>query len=338
MTGHTRAQRSRRRHRSAAGAVLAVSTVIVSGCTQIGIEPNTFESGPLPAIADEGAQGVLDAHDETLNDANAARDPELLATVVAEPLLGIETARYALDATADPEDAQPLPAVEHTDPTVFVPRFDGYPQWFVTASAVAPDTPMRLEVFGRETASAPWITPFSTELLAGVEFPELALDDLGYVVPVPTNAQALLSTTPDDLAAAHAAALSVSEDATGAVFAADAWTTARLAVDAERGVAVGEAAQVQATYEVTSVLPTVLETADGGMIIFYALTEDVVYQVQPTFFLQLDEPTAAILGTAEITTSLTERWAAQLAVYVSSDGSEARVIGARVDRIGLTGS
>ena len=43
-----------------------------------------------------------------------------------------------------------------------------------------------------------------------------------------------------------------------------------------------------------SVLPAALETADGGMIIFYAVTENVVYQVQPTFFLQLDEPTAAL--------------------------------------------
>ena len=86
-------------------------------------------------------------------------------------------------------------------------------------------------------------------------------------------------------------------------------------------------------------LPMALETADGGTLVFYALAEDVVYTVQPTFFLQLDEATAALVGTAEITTSLTERWAIQLAVYVPpDDGGDARVIGARVDRVGLTGS
>jgi len=292
---------------SVVGAILGA--VALTGCAEIGIEEDTFESSPLPAIADERAADVLATLDAAVNEANAARDPELLATVVAEPLLGIDVARYALDATADPEDADPLPAVEHIDPTVFVPRFTSYPQWFVTAAAIHADAPLRLEVLGRDTASAPWIVSLSTDLLAGVEFPELALDEDGYVI-------AGSASTIEDLAA-HAAGLSGGEAvAGGASFSDDVWTTARRATDAERGAAVADAAAVQVTYEVTSVLPQSLETADGGTLVFYALAEDVVYQVQPTYFLQLDEATAALVGAAEITTSLTERWAAQLAVYL----------------------
>jgi len=310
----------------------------LTGCSAIGIEKNTFESGPLPALNDDRVDGVLATIDTTLNEANAARDPELLATLAADPLLAIDVAGYALDATADPENVEPLPVVAHADPTAFVPRFEGYPQWFVTASSIRPETPLRLEVYGRESAAAPWITSLSTDLLADVEFPELALDDAGYVV-VATTEPPDLPTAVEDVAASHAALLSAGEATEGPSLAEDPWTTARQTTDAQRGEVVADAAEVQVAYEVTSVLPQALKTADGGTLVFYALAEEVIYQVQPTFFLQLDEATAALAGTDEITTSLTERWGIQLAVYVppEADGT-ARVIAARVDRIGLTGT
>ena len=332
----------RRPSRSAGHCLAAILAVLaLPACTAIGIEENTFESQPLPAISDERVGQVLAALDSAVNEANAARDPELLATVVADPLLGVDVAAYALDSTADPENVEPLPEVDHTDPTAFVPRFEGYPQWFVAASTVRPEAPLRLEVIGRDTASAPWILSLSTDLLADVEFPELALDSAGYVVPVAPSEQTALPRTVDEAAAAHAASLTGIDQPAGepSAFAEEVWTTARRAADAQRGEAVADAAQVQVSYEVTGVLPEVLETADGGTLVFYALAENVVYQVQPTYFLQLDEATAALVGTAEITMNLTERWAIQLAVYLPPDaGGVARVIGARVDRVGLTGS
>lgn len=325
---------------AASGAM--VMAVVLSGCAAIGVERNTFEASPLPAIADGSAAAALAAIDATVNQANATRDPELLATVYADPLLAVEVAAYALDATADPENTDPPPEVEHTDPTVFVPRIARYPKWFVTASEVRPDAPLRLDVIGRDTAASAWITYLSTDLLADVPFPELALDDAGYVVPVSSAEYANLAAgSINEIAAAHAAALGGSDDPTGeaATFIGDAWTTARQSADAERGTTVADAAQVQVTYDVTGVLPQALKTADDGTLVFYVLSEEVVYTVQPTFFLQLDEATAALVGTAEITTSLTERWAIQLAVYVPPDaGDTARVVGARVARVGLSGS
>jgi hypothetical protein len=331
-----------RRPRSALLALAAVAGAIaLPGCAAIGIEENTFETTPLPAISDDNAASVLSGIDTTVNQANSARDPELLATVFAHPLLDIDVAGYALDATADPDNAEPLPEVDHTDPTAFVPRFEDYPQWFMAASTVRPDAPVRLEVLARESAAAPWITSISTDLLAGVQFPKLALDDAGYVVPVTASEQKQLPSTPADLAAAQAAGLSGTADPSsdGPSFTEDTWTTDRLAADAARGTTVADAATVKVAYEVTDVLPQALKTADGGTLVFYALAEDVVYTVAPTFFLQLDEATAALVGTAQVSTSLTERWGLQLAVYLPPQATgAARVLAARVDRIALSGS
>ena len=149
--------------------------------------------------------------------------------------------RVCARPTADPENLEPLPAVEHIDPTVFVPRFEAYPQWFVTASTIRPEAPLRLEVTGHDTASADWITSFSTDLLAGVEFPELALDDAGYVVP------STGSDAGEDVADAHAAWLAGGDEPSSdiASFVDDTWSTDRRAADAQRGEAVADAAHVQ---------------------------------------------------------------------------------------------
>lgn len=312
----------------------------LAACSAIGIEPNTFESGALPAITSTGAGEVLAGLDEALDEANAARDPGALASVVAEPLLGIEAARYGLDATADPDDAEPLPPVEHLDPTVFIPQFEGYPQWFVAAAALAEDAPVRIEVLHRESSAAPWFLSISTDLQVGVEFPVLALDDAGYVVPLSEDDLEAMPVGIEDLAAEHAALLGGGE-ATGVAgtLADDAWTAARVAADAARVTGVAEAAVVTATYAAGTALPQALRTEDGGTLVFYTLTEEVAYVVQPNFFLELDPPTAALVGADQVTTGLEEQWAAQLAVYVpADDDGVARVVGARFDRVGLSGS
>jgi hypothetical protein len=321
--------------RRLAGAVL--SAALLAGCSTIGIDENTFESGPLPAIADADVARVLAGLDDAINEANAARDPEVLATVESDPLLAVETARYALDATADPEDADPLPPVEHTDPTVFVPRFEKYPRWFVVASTLVPGTPMRLEVISHDSAAAPWIVSMSTDLLPGVEFPTLALDDEGYVVALPVSES---DGDLADLATAHAAALGGAE-VTGVAqsLAADPWTVDRLAVDASRATTVGDAATVAATYASAGALPLMLRTQDGGTLGFYSLSEHIVYTVAANYFLQLDAATAALVGADKVTKDLTEDWTALIAVYVPPDGTgTARVVGARFDRTGITGS
>lgn len=313
--------------------------LVLSGCTLLPVEENTFDSAPLPATTQENAETVLERVDETVTAADAARDPVLLAEVVDGPLLDIHTARYAIDAATDPEDADPAPPVEHSDPTVFIPRFEGYPQWFVVAAPVVEGGPLRLEVLTRETAAAPWFTLIAPELLPDVEFPELELDDAGYVVPLSVAAD----DAPTDVAALaeqHAAALGGGEaEGLAAGLAEDAWTQARRSADAAAAAAVGEAAALTSTYASAAVLDQALQTADGGVLVFYALTGTRAYTVTPTYFLTLDATTAAIVGTGEVATELTEQWAAQLAVYVppEADGVP-RVIAATWDRTGLTGS
>lgn len=396
-----------RRPARTAGLVVAVALGL-TGCGLIPVEDNTFESAPLPATTQDNAEEVLDGLDEAITAADAARDPVLLAEVVGGPLLDIRTAGYAIDSLTDPEDAEPAAPTDHADPTVFIPRFAGYPQWFVVASTIQEDGPLRLEVLSRESAAATWVTLIAPELLPEVEFPELELDDTGYVVPLSVNPDAAPADdaptaetptedatteaapsepTPTGSAAAsavaagatttaptteagpttepsttesstgdtpidevaidvvalveqHAAALSGAEvDGLAAGLAADGWTQARDAADTAAAEAVGEAATLTSTYAVADVLDQALRTADGGALVFYALTGSRAYAVTPTYFLTLDATTAAIVGADEVTTELTEQWTAQLAVYVPPDEDDVpRVVAATWDRTGLTGS
>lgn len=386
------------RCRAARSALLAAGVLATAGCSLVPVEENTFEAAPLPAISSDGAQRVLDVVDQQLSAANAARDPALLAEVVAGPLLDIHSARYALDSLVDPDDADVAEPVDHRDPTAFIPRFEGYPQWFVVAAAAEPEGALRLEVLTRESAGVAWLTLIAPELLPDVEFPVLALDDVGYVVPLsstelgdlPIGAQELAeqharvladasaaaghsptptsptagataspttsatssaSTAPPTTAPPTTAATSpvgtptesaadgVADDAMAAGLATDAWTAARRQADAAAAEAVGAAATLTHTYDVSSVLDQALRTEDGGALVFYALTGERAYAVTATYFLQLDATTAAIVGKPEVTASLAESWAAQLAVYIPPDADGApRVVAARWDRVGLSGS
>lgn len=386
------------RCRAARSAVLTAGVLATAGCSLVPVEENTFEAAPLPAIRSDGAERVLDVVDRQLSAANAARDPALLAEVVAGPLLDIDSARYALDSLADPDDADVAEPVDHRDPTAFIPRFEGYPQWFVVAAAAEPEGALRLEVLTRDSAGAGWLTLIAPELLPDVEFPVLALDDVGYVVPfsstelgdlpigahelaeqhalvlgdaagpagapgpspTPSSTTTAPTTVPTTDAASSAATTSptatssvtstgtptgtptgggADDDAMAAGLAADPWTAARRQADAAAAEAVGAAATLTTTYDVSSVLDQALRTEDGGALVFYALTGERAYAVTATYFLQLDATTAAIVGKPEVTASLAESWAAQLAVYIPPDDDGApRVVAARWDRVGLSGS
>ena len=326
------------RPRAAVAAVALVTALLATGCGPVIAQRNTFESAPLPAISEQGVAAALAAVDAVTNQANAARDPELLGTVEAGPLLTISTALYAYDSQVDPDNATPETPVGHLAPTSFVPRFAGYPQWFVTAAPWRDGEPGRLEVLTRDSSAAGWTVLIAPELLAGVDFPTLALDDEQYVVPLTAAQLAALPTAVDALATLLAQALTTGKaEGLGAGLLADAWTKSRRDADAAAAKTVGAAATVAATYAVGESLPEALRTQDGGALVWYSLTETLVYTVAPNYFLQLDEATAKIVGTAQVTGTLTETSAGQLAVYVPPTASgTARIVAARWDRTGLT--
>lgn len=328
---------ARRRRATIAGAVLSATALVASGCGPVLVERNTFATAPLPAIGPDNVTKVLAAIDDVTNQANAARDPELLGTVEGGPLLTISTALYAYDAQVDPDNATPDAPVGHLDPTSFVPRFAGYPQWFVVAAAWRGGEPGRLEVLTRDSSAGTWTELIAPELLAGVDFPTLALDKAQYVMPLTAAELAALPTTVGELATLHAQALTTGvADGLGAGLLADGWTKARRDADAAAATAVGAAAAVAATYAVGETLPQALRTQDGGTLVWYSLTETLTYTVAKNYFLQLDDATAKIVGTAQVTGTLTEQSAGQLAVYLPPAATgTARIVAARWDRTGL---
>jgi hypothetical protein len=317
-------------------ATAVVVTALLAGCGPI--QRNTFESAPLPAINEANVATALAAVDDVRNEANPTRDPELLSTVEGDPLLTISTAIYAYEAQVDPENTHPPAPVGHVRPTTFVPRFTGYPQWFVTAAPWRDGEPGRLEIFTRDSAAGGWTSVIAPELLTGVDFPTLALDPEQYVVPLSPSDLDDLPISVAALATAHATALSTgAADGLGGKLADDPWTTTRRDADAAAAAAVGEAANVQAAYAVGVALPQALRTQDGGALVWYTVTETLTYTVAKNFFLQLDETTAKIVGVNQVTGTLVEQSAGQLAVYIPPSASGTpRVVAARWDRTGLT--
>jgi hypothetical protein len=322
--------------RATAVALAATVAGLLAGCGPI--QKNTFESSPLPAISEANVAKALREVDDVRNEANADRNPELLGTVEADPLLAISTAIYAYQAQVDPDNADPPAPVGHVRPTTFVPRFSGYPQWFVTAAPWRDGEPGRLEVLTRDSAAAGWTSVIAPELLTGVDFPTLALDDEQYVVPLTPDELDDLPIDVRELATEHAKALSTgAADGLGGKLVDDPWTKSRRDADAAAAAAVGEAANVQAAYAVGETLPQALRTQDGGAQVWYTVTETLTYTVARNFYLQLDETTAKIVGVTQVTGTLVEQSAGQLAVYIppTSTGTP-RIVGARWDRTGLT--
>lgn len=328
----------RSRPAAVVGLFALVLGMLLSGCGSDLVKRNTFTEEPRAAIADDAVGPALEALDAVRNEANVGRNPELIQTVEADPLLAITTAVYALEATTDPEGTATPQPVTHANPTAFIPRFTDYPQWFVVAAPWRQGEPTRIEVLTRDSSSAPWTSLIAPELLRDVDFPTLALDDDGYVMPADEAFLDGLATPVSGLAAAYAAGLSqgTSTDAVATSLVADPWSVGRRNADAAAAKAVGAAATVVGTYSAGTTLPQALHTQDGGALVFFTMDESLLYTVKPGYFLELDDTTAKIVGTDQVTGTLTETASGQLVVYVPPAGGTARIVGARWDRTGLT--
>jgi hypothetical protein len=328
----------RRRRTAAVAACALAAATLLAGCGTDLVQRNTFTEQPRAAIADDSVGDALAALDAVRNEANAGRNPELIQTVEADPLLTITTAVYALDATTDPEGTTVPQPVTHANPTAFIPRFTDYPQWFVVAAPWRQGEPTRLEVLTRDSSSAPWTSLIAPELLRDVDFPTLALDEGGYVLSADEDFLATLATPVDGLADAYALGLTSgsSDDPVVTALVADPWSVSRRNADGAAATTVGAAATVAGTYTAGTTLPQALTAQDGGALVFFTIDESLVYTVKPGYFLELDDTTAKIVETDQVTGTLTETASGQLVVYVPPAGGTARIVGARWDRTGLT--
>jgi hypothetical protein len=145
--------------------------------------PATAQTPPPVITPDEAEQVVRDWY-ATSYRATEALDGDLLATVEAPPLLTIDQGdfQYRRDEDTPFENL----VAEPGSIDVYVPRQTAYPAQFVAKIGVGPTT--QWFEFVRESAEAPWRTPYQA---AADGFPELpspiALDKDGYATLVPID-------------------------------------------------------------------------------------------------------------------------------------------------------
>ena len=270
-----------------AGLVFAFA---VAGCSAGTVSGTgtaaSHRSGPPAVVTAAGARQVLAQFTSGLNQAQRTGDTGVLARYVAG-------SSYQIRATAFRDPAiKRSPAESFDQPRFYIPFQTSYPAWFAVH---AQDTYL---VFAKASASARWLEVFEPST-GHATVPAIATDRQGYAVTAPVGQAGRLALAPDALPAAQTTYLnSLTPVGTGQpcppgtskVLAARlgcALPTPKTVTFASSGLAdlhdravfnqhgKGELTIVN-HHATTSDQVYALRTTDGGVLVFYDLTADMV--------------------------------------------------------------
>jgi len=185
-------------------------------------------------------------------------------------------------------------------PTFYLPESAGYPRFFVasvkrtlqgtkradstTAGVGGAQVPLdgpALMLFSQSSAGAPWLLASVSQLPVGVTLPKLATDSAGYTPTVPLADAALLAS-PDDTGPLQAAVVDDGPASAAAKAVADGPLTTGMyqgAVDHVYGMTAPRGDVYQWELEGSSLPRSALRTADGGALVFYAMSLNVTVAV-----------------------------------------------------------
>jgi hypothetical protein len=318
----TRSRAARRQRRpgvfrvwTAGAAVLTVS--LAASCVAL---PQTKTGGSAewsPASRD-AMVSFLEHYDKVHNEASTSRDRALMATIESGPLLRASQAQLRIADRLAADDA-PTPAPVHrSDIHTYLPKFDGYPVWFVAVSKEHDRLAADLVV--RTSAKATWRKTQSLVLDPGVTLPEIATRD-GFAVAIPTDQRDGLVRSPAEAARAYAGLLQNGRHAPHAkAFVPHADT--ELAHQAqEKNKAQTNAFTYRQTFEVTSV--RALAAKDGSAFVLFSLTEaENLAMRNASLTFNRDDAVAAYTGLATGTTFLRTTWVWQVAAIVPPAGAK----------------
>ncbi|WP_157963607.1 hypothetical protein [Actinocorallia populi] len=208
----------------------------------------------------------------TVNDdlARASGDERLALAWAADSQRAVTAAEYRKAAAAG------VPVARHSygRPTLWVPRLDGYPQWFVASAPRGRET--ALMAFVRSSAEARWRLSLLAVPDRGVKPPKVEIDADGYAAALPPEDQSVL-IAPSLVAPPQAA---VAEDGPGSysarVLKAGPYTTGYY-TEKEKAAkkAAKEGLAYTSMFTATSQPVFPLRTEDGGCLVLYSLTRDV---------------------------------------------------------------
>ncbi|HEY6495345.1 MAG TPA: hypothetical protein VIZ43_18870 [Trebonia sp.] len=185
-------------------------------------------------------------------------------------------------------------------PTFYLPERAGFPRFFVAdvtqaptgtagggratatvGGATLPAGGPALLLFEQSAASAPWLLASDSRLPRGVSLPKPATDGGGYVPVVQPSAAGFL-TQPDDVGALQAAVVDDGPSSAAAKAVAGGPLTTgmyRGAADYVDGLQAPHGDVYQWELDGSSLTQFALRTADGGALVWYAMTLDATVAV-----------------------------------------------------------
>ncbi|MGW0227344.1 hypothetical protein ACWDWO_03430 [Actinopolymorpha singaporensis] len=335
----------RRRMVLALAATVTVVAATASGCVTMPKE----KTGAAPAwapISAEDTVPVVRRYDRIQARAAGTRNARLLTSVESGPLLRAGQGGLRVAHGFDPEGRSALTSPSRSGTVVHLPRFSGYPVWFLAVSTTdqVPGQPGQasgqrsgkgartvVDLMTRPSAGSTWKAAQSVVLDDGARLPALAERGDAPVV-LPAADAGTLIRPPDKTATAYALLL------TGGPKAPQAWAFAPHPQTARAQQAAVQKGRSPAfvyrhRYEVTSV--RALATADGGALELFTMNEIENYQARGSAPLEFDRsnPVAAYTGYRIGQTLVRTTWVWQVVAHVPAKGKgDGRVRLLGVDR------
>jgi hypothetical protein len=300
-------------------AVGIVASTLLTGCAVPRHKATAVVDEPATSYG--VASGILVHVNRVRHQADAARDPRILAGVEGGAALATDTARYRVSARLHPRRHGVRPP--WTSPNgLFVPRFTRYPLWFVAMVRDTGRSTRAAAVVARASVTTPWRIVLSPQLPATTRLPAVRTVRGGQVA-VPMTDRAGLAHSPAATVDRYCAVLADARSRFAGDFSGDSFI--RQVHRVQSGAGIRRVSRLWAR------MPGgyALRTADGGALVFASIRGQDHYRIGPrqVFRWPRGNPAAAYQP-GRVRGSSTLTYVHQLLVYVPARGAgDARVLG-----------
>lgn len=256
-------------------ALAATTLAVLAGCASLPAVPTPRTSDDVPLVVQpaqatritEAVAGVVGTYDEQAAADPATADLDALATRVSGPELDLRRAAATI-ATAGATPPTTGGADTLAPQAAIVPRTEGWPRWFATATEPGDDASPSLVVLRSADARSPYTVWATPSLLPGAALPTTGRPADGVAV-VGLDEDTNLPATPSDVANRYADVLLAGDTSEFAdQFALDSYRegiTAATAAQTEALEATGGSLTQERTVLPDSVLA--VRTRDGGALV-----------------------------------------------------------------------
>jgi hypothetical protein len=307
--------------RRLAVALLAV-VVAATGCSLP--HPKNSHGVTKIAVSEAQAEQIYDRYRSLRKDALDMLDEQPLTAVETGAVLAIDTgalmvARRLLLSQA-PDDTQDLRIID-----VYAPRLDAYPLWFVAVVEDRVRELVKVQIFQRESSTAPWLLVASPETLPSTELPALERDTTDALQSLDPLRTGNLAMSPQEAIGSYAATLNKPAGDDESDGSADSFVTQMRDVAEKQRQIEGITFTQQWT---ARPVQYAVRASDGGAVVFGTLARVDRYQIEEGRYIDWPEGSeqkAFLSGRLYSTGEL--RYYHQILVYVPPDDGDPVVLG-----------